>query len=270
MRSGAVAIAMCALLVSCGNPAVQINDPMAVEQRGAPVKMPPPVDRMMHGFSVHLDQTVVLWARQAHVPLVNVVDATLGKVDAALASPPSVVGIEAGTYGVIPGVGIGGTTDPYTGRVQVNMDSRTPLGLKELLTTWVPLSLAHELDHAKRVIDGPGYGRTFGEAMVSEGVAEAFVHELYPHRPAVPWTERLDDPARTWTLAKPLLNEPDDDPVRHDRWFYGKDGLPRFAAYRLGYAIAESYLAGHKNRAAADLALVPAKEILRGFAIVSP
>ena len=71
------------------------------------------------------------------------------------------------------------------------MDSRSPLGLRTLLTVWLPLALAHELHHSTRVLDGPGYGTTLLDTMVSEGGAEAFVREMYPYAPPIPWVRSL-------------------------------------------------------------------------------
>jgi hypothetical protein len=37
-----------------------------------------------------------------------------------------------------------------------------------LFDIWLPRTIAHELHHSKRINDGPGYGKTIEQAVVTE------------------------------------------------------------------------------------------------------
>jgi hypothetical protein len=262
----AAACVLCALSVSCASTPFGSSPFGGDGPPAKPVKLPPPVRFDWHGFAIALDPTVELWSKQVHVDLRAVVGGALANIEGRLHGPPVPIEIEAGTYGTARALGIGGTTDPYTGRVQVSLDLGSSLPLRQLLSVWIPLSLAHELDHAKRILSGPGYGATLGEAVVTEGSAEAFVREAYPDAPAIPWVRALDgaDEARVWARLRAAMNTPN-DPVTYGEWFYGDHGLPRWAGYRIGYAICERYLRTHPGTTAAALTGVPAAEIVRSF-----
>jgi uncharacterized protein YjaZ len=95
-------------------------------------------------------------------------------------------------------------------------------------------------------------------------MAEAFAHEAYPKGPAVPWVQPLssaDDAHVAAAFAKQRSMQA--DPVAYEDWFYGRNGLPRWAGYRFGYALVESYLAKHPGVSAARLATIPASAIVR-------
>jgi Predicted Zn-dependent protease (DUF2268) len=260
-----VVCAAAMLCASCANSVIKDN-PFGDEPGPRAVALPAAVHLDWRGFGVDLDPTVELWANQAHVDLTAVVEGALSKIEGRLHGPSVPITIEAGTYGTTRALGIGGQTDPYTGRVQVSMDLGSSLPLRELLSMWVPMSLAHELAHSKRILDGPGYGETLGEVVVSEGSAEAFVREAFPNAPAVPWVQPLTpvDEMRLWQRLRSQLAAPN-DPIVYEDWFVGKDGLPHWAGYRIGYAIARSYLAKHRGVTAAQLAKTPASDVLKGF-----
>ena len=267
-RRAARTVALVVLLLAgtaCSNTKFNAIAPGADAQ--PPVVVPDAVDVDASGYVVHLDPTVLLWARDAKVDLRSTVRRGVATIAEQLDATPTDVSISAGSYRVIPDVGIGGSTDPRTGEVIVSMDARSPLSPRELLTTWLPLVLAHELHHSARVLDGPGYGTTLLETMVSEGAAEAFVRDVYPDAPPIPWVRPLPDATerRLWREAQRWLDEPDDTDV-YERWFLGKDDLPRWAGYRLGYAIARAYLRRHTDVDAGDLASIETAEIFRGSA----
>jgi uncharacterized protein YjaZ len=162
-------------------------------------------------------------------------------------------------------MGIGGDTDRRTGEVKISMDSRRPTPVKELLTVWIPVALAHELHHSRRIIDGPGYGSTLLDAMVTEGSAEAFVRQAYPSAPVIPWVAPLPpaQKADVWRRARAVLAAPDDLDL-HQTWFVGGGSLPRWPGYRIGYEIVRRYLARHPQTKAAELAMVPSAVIYAG------
>lgn len=128
----------------------------------------------------------------------------------------------------------------------------------------VPLTLAHELHHSARVVDGPGYGTTLRQAIVSEGLADVFSLEVYPDETKPPWVRALDDDemCRWWTKAQ-------DDfylgrGYSHREWFFGAGNVPRWAGYRLGFELVTDYLERHPDSSAARLVHAGPDEILEG------
>lgn len=227
------------------------------------IREPDPIDLNWRGFGIHLEPTVVLWARDARVDIRDVVRDAMTRIQSRLRGSPAAVYVQAGSFRVIPDVGIGGFTSPVSGEVKITMDQRSPVGLRRLLTVWLPLAMAHELHHSSRILDGPGYGVTLLEAMITEGGAEAFVRATFPDAPPVPWVRPLapEQEAAVWERARDELDVPE-TPGRHEQWFFGSRDIPRWAGYRIGYAIARAYLDRHPDRSAADLAEVSANEVL--------
>jgi len=243
----------------------QLVNPIAPVGTPEAVRMRPAADVTWNRFQVHLDPTVMVWADESNVDLRAVVRAAFEHIEGALHGSPTSVSIAAGSYLPIPDIGIGGQTDRRTGEVRISMDSRRPTPVKDLLTIWIPVALAHELHHSRRILDGPGYGATLLDAMVTEGSAEAFVRESYPSAPTIPWVEPLStvDKAAVWRRARTVLSAPDDLDL-HQTWFVGGGSLPPWPGYRLGYEMVRRYLARHRRTTAAQLALIPSASIYAG------
>ncbi|WP_395662863.1 DUF2268 domain-containing putative Zn-dependent protease [Aestuariivirga sp.] len=112
-------------------------------------------------------------------------------------------------------------------------------------------SLFHEFHHALRW-DGPGYGDTLGEALVSEGLAQRFLHEMMncppePSEVAVP-----DDVCEAWRGE--ALAGFDDAAYDHAAWFFGTGDMPNWLGYTLGRRIVDRYLQSHPQATALSLA----------------
>ncbi len=113
---------------------------------------------------------------------------------------------------------------------------------------------AHELHHAARW-DGPGYGRSLGEALVSEGLAGCFVREMFGPPPE-PWEAlplatiraHISHAAQHWN----------DHSYDHAAWFFGSGDLPRWLGYSLGTALVAHHITLHPGTDAANLAHAPA------------
>jgi hypothetical protein len=123
--------------------------------------------------------------------------------------------------------------------------------------------LAHELHHVART-RGPGYGRTLGEALVTEGLAQCFEVEI--GCPAPPYAIAVTgDALREFAArAKDQIDAQDYD---HGDWFFGRSGDPNFpedGGYSLGYALAKSWLAAERLSAAAA-AEAPASGLLKAW-----
>ena len=116
-------------------------------------------------------------------------------------------------------------------------------------------TIAHELHHVQRQ-RGPGYGRTLGGALVSEGLAGHFAGELYGKRPE-PWERALDieEIARFAAEAEKDWDHHDYD---HAAWFFGSGGRPCWTGYTLGYALVDRYLGDRPTLTAASLVDTPA------------
>lgn len=123
---------------------------------------------------------------------------------------------------------------------------------------------AHELHHAARW-DGPGYGSTLGQALVSEGMAGHFAQEVCGGGPE-PWeTLNIHQISNYLLLAEEQWNYNDYD---HNAWFFGTDILPRWLGYSLGYEIVARFSAIRQGMRASAMANIDAqqfREILTSF-----
>lgn len=117
--------------------------------------------------------------------------------------------------------------------------------------------VAHEVGHALRW-DGPGYGRSLGEALVSEGLAGRFVRQLYADPPE-PW----EDAVSTAELAEGVRcarAEWDRRDYDHARWFFGKGDAPRWLGYTIGYRLVGAWLEARPESSALVASALPASE----------
>jgi len=115
------------------------------------------------------------------------------------------------------------TVDPGNPNFATSLDNGTLLR-----------QLVHEVHHCLRMA-GPGYGRTLGEALVSEGLAGHFVRYLLDSEPE-PWECAIDlQHLRNTPPAQHLLNSSGYD---HGAWFFGTTrDYPRWLGYSLGYQL---------------------------------
>ncbi|MED5610073.1 DUF2268 domain-containing putative Zn-dependent protease [Pseudomonas sp. JH-2] len=114
--------------------------------------------------------------------------------------------------------------------------------------------LGHELHHCARW-SGPGYGRSFAEALASEGLACAFESELRPGY--LPFYAAAELPAAIHEQARRQLAHGQYD---HAAWFFGSGpGIPRHAGYALGLELVRRYQAEHPGASAAGLWAEPAE-----------
>ena len=125
---------------------------------------------------------------------------------------------------VIPEIGIAGRAYSRT-TFALSFDADNPNLIGSIGNGTLHRQIAHEVHHCLRMA-GPGYGRTLGEALVSEGLAGQFVRYLFGNPPE-PWECAVDE-----ALAK--AHFPDAAMLAlvnydHASWFFGKGGrFPRW------------------------------------------
>ena len=203
-------------------------------------------------YALTVSDEALVVAESAGVDLERLVAAAADKVFAALPSEGK-IGIDVGVNDsrVVPEIGVGGTIDPGKGDVFVSIAQKPSPGYGDRLRTWVPATLARELYLSSRIRTGPGFGVTLGEALVSYGLSDHFVEEMFPATPPQPWNHRPLSPAqeaKLWRRAKPDLEIPGG--YDHPLWFFGaggKNALPRWASYTLAYRIVDSYIDDEKR-----------------------
>ena len=138
----------------------------------------------------------------------------------------------------LPETGISGYA-PLDHLVQITLNPDNP----HFAAGWrteLPATVAHELHHARRW-QGPGYGQTLLEGLVSEGLAQ--LNELDERGGQPPPYARAEvDLDALWVRALPLLDRTDHS---FEAWFYGSeaDGLTRWSGYSLGYELVRRHLA---------------------------
>lgn len=145
---------------------------------------------------------------------------------------------------VMTGWGIGGYA-PAPGQIQITLD---PARFSPDLFV---RTLVHEFHHLIRW-DGPGYGKSLGEALVSEGLAGHFVLHVLGGAPD-PW----DAVAPSDGLMRRASNEWSRRDYDHAEWFFGKGAVRRWSGYGLGHRLIAEYLAQHPQDNPVTLATAP-------------
>ena len=119
--------------------------------------------------------------------------------------------------------------------------------------------VAHEVHHCMR-FGGPGYGRTLGEALISEGLAGHFTRRLF-NNPPEPWECAVTD-------EELHIHRPDREALNakwynHAEWFFAAGARrPRWLGYTLGYRIVGEWLAASPEVSGELLVNVPAETVL--------
>ena len=159
---------------------------------------------------------------------------------------------------VIPEIGVGGRThSPYL--VRVSLDPGFPNFVKVIKHN-LPLSISHELHHAARW-KTVGYGKTLGEAIISEGLATSFATEVWGGEPAL-WATAVKG-TELKKLLSIAIKEVNDENYNHYKWFFGRGDLPRWAGYSLGYDLVQKYLVKHPHELPSTLFDRPAGDFWR-------
>lgn len=153
----------------------------------------------------------------------------------------------------IPEIGIGG----YCGQKDLISLSLDPA---QSANSFAPngdfdRALVHETHHALRWRQ-VGYGNTLGEALVTEGLAGHFVHQVLG-TPPEPWECAISGEQLTKAQQRAFIAW-DDATYDHAAWFFGDGAEEQWCGYTLGYNIVGQYLVRHPQHTPASLADTPA------------
>lgn len=145
---------------------------------------------------------------------------------------------------VVQGWAVGGYA-PGPGHIQITLEPER-FSPEPFIRT-----LVHELHHLIRW-DGPGYGKSLGEALVSEGLAGHFVLQVLGGTPD-PW----DAVNPSEGLTRRASNEWSRLGYDHAEWFFGTGKIRRWSGYGLGHRLIAEYLSQNPAEDAVSLAKAP-------------
>ena len=111
---------------------------------------------------------------------------------------------------------------------------------------------------------------TLLDAMIAEGVGDAFAHDQYPFmRPS--WTQALDPSveAKVWHKVHRRLGISDPTEIR--RILFGdNDRIPQCTGYTIGYRIIQGYLQKNPSSTPANLVSFPGRAIFEASGYTPP
>ena len=201
-------------------------------------------------YKVVIDQPAAEAAQNAGLDLEQVVTRTANKVIALLPHHGQItINVRLDPQATVPGIGVGAAPGPGSGELSITLDEKSKIGLGRSIATWVPASLARILYLNSRAREGPGYGETLGDALVSEGLSDHFVAQAFPKTPPQPWDHRnmtARQEAGIWRRAKRDLIIPGS--YDHAEWFEtGSNSLPHWSGYTFAYRLVAPYLAAGRS-----------------------
>lgn len=160
----------------------------------------------------------------------------------------------------IPKIGTGGFA-PNSEWIRISVDPfYKEEDLKFIIKNRVPLSVYHELNHIARW-NGPGYGNTLLETIVSEGLAIIFAEESWDLFEA-PWGKYKQAEMKNYLKILNERNREEDKNYNHAEWFFGK-GKPNWLGYKLGAFIIRSVKNKNPDIDISVLTVINSKEIIK-------
>ncbi|AGI24855.1 hypothetical protein H681_14935 [Pseudomonas sp. ATCC 13867] len=139
---------------------------------------------------------------------------------------------------VIPEIGVLGVAQRKS-LFSLSVDTLNPNFASSLVDGTLSRHVAHEAHHCYRMA-GPGYGRTLGEALVSEGLAGQFVSRTFASAPEL-WECAISLTELLRYLPRP--EELHSTNYDHASWFFGTSPQrPRWLGYSLGYQIVAHWI----------------------------
>jgi hypothetical protein len=114
-------------------------------------------------------------------------------------------------------------------------------GYSKLLDEQLSKSVAHELHHACRS-QGPGYGKTLRQALISEGLAGHFEEELTKLPPSKMYTHLTTQELKS--LLRKAHSELDSTSFSYDDWFFGnaRRKIAPHTGYAMGYWLCQEMI----------------------------
>jgi hypothetical protein len=207
----------------------------------------------MHPWSFTCPDVLAPWRAQ----ILSEIEATRVALAKLVPAPALAVELRHAPGRVIPEIGMVGYS-PSATHFSLTFDSTNPHFAPSLADGTLRRQVAHEVHHCLRHA-GPGYGKSLGEALVSEGLAGQFVNRLYG-TPPEPW-ERAVEPREAWhflpddkTLTLPMYD--------HKAWFFGPGRYPRWLGYTLGYLLAGRWRTVNPGASGERLVNVTAAEVI--------
>jgi len=170
-------------------------------------------------------------------PIIEALQSAYAALSRHVQIPKMDVLIQRADGHTIPELGISGRA--YRASLfAMSFDPDNPNFANSLLGGALVRQIVHEVHHCLRMA-GQGYGKTFGEALVSEGLAGRFVQHVMQSQPE-PWEAAVPiSELKAFMVKKSTLSEVRYD---HSRWFFGRGSIPRWFGYTLGYEIVGDWL----------------------------
>jgi len=258
-------------VAGCTGPSAASAHRIAASQ--SPVKPPvqpvtqrpakPVTEHLVHGrFTVAMSGQALQGARAAGFSLPALIARALARVDALLPGPHSTITVNyARGSALITQAGVYGFTNPLTVRIKTGFGPTSQVTTRDALRLWFPRDLAHEVNHAVRMLKGPGFGPTLLPQLLSEGIATAFDQAAFPG-PVDPWTDAITaaQECALWKKAKPQLGYTG----LYDAWMFGSYDIPHWTGFTIGYHIVSDYRHYHPGVSWETLTSTSAAAILAG------
>lgn len=159
---------------------------------------------------------------------------------------------------VIPETGeVGYAADDW---VWITIDpTRKSKELEKTIASIIPATIYHEINHIARE-KYVGESKNLLEAVITEGLANAFAEEQWPKFKA-PWS--IYSKNKILPFMRDLENEKKNKKYSYGDWFFGTGDKPRWLGYQLGSYIINSIKEKNINLTALEMTRMTTKQIVK-------